>query len=156
MRSLWLLFLCVGCGGEAPSATTPAAGVPVERVDGGALVKAPAPSEATPNVDLVASIHVVAPTERDVTPTARTKLFDELARIVETAKQQQTAAGPRVFGVSPENAAGKLGLENGDVIVGFGDKPPTHEGLEAFRGAQSFVIRVQRRGAPLELVVHMR
>ncbi|MFO0579292.1 MAG: hypothetical protein U1A78_35265 [Polyangia bacterium] len=75
------------------------------------------------------------------------------ARIVPVTAQGQVR-GFRLFGLRPDSLPGRLGLVNGDLVLGVNGQPLTTPdralgALAALRGADSAIFNLEREGQPL-------
>jgi hypothetical protein len=179
--------LSVNTGGRVPRARAAEAidaalqlrGLELRQVGAGYLIEAKAPTgEATASallyalppwdVDpaaankLLAAVREVSPLEREVREEARDLIFANLAGTLLTTEVRflhETDTSIRVLGIRPDSVLSKLGLENGDVVTGFGARDASAESallaLADLATATEGALRITRRGKPVMLRYRM-
>jgi len=128
-------------------------------------LKAPtaAPDAAT---EIAANIQRVSDSEVNLSRPAFEKLYDNVLelgqhlRVVPETKDGRRV-GVRLFGVRPGTWLSALGIQNGDRIEsvnGFNCAEPEKlfEAYARLRTASDLDVKLNRRGAPAELAVHIR
>jgi general secretion pathway protein C len=128
-------------------------------------MKAPVAAAAAPS-EIAANVERLSDTEFNLSRAAFENLFDnvlELGRHLKVVPESKDGrrVGVRLFGVRPATWLAALGVQNGDRIEsinGFNCAEP-EKLLEAYarlRTAAELHVKLTRRGAPVELAVHIR
>ena len=144
--------------------TLPAAPAPA------AAVAPPPPAPAGgPNpvpADIASKIQKVSDTEFNIDRSVVDKILENQAELMKSARivpetKDGKVLGIRLFGIRPDTLLGTLGLQNGDrleSINGFNMGSP-EKALEAYarlRTASQLDVTVNRRGAPVAIVHHIK
>jgi len=133
-----------------------------------APVMAPPPSNGPSAVpaDIASKIQKVSDTEFNIDRSVVDKILENQAELMKSARivpetKDGKVLGIRLFGIRPETLLGTLGLQNGDrleSINGFNMGSP-EKALEAYarlRTASQLDVTVNRRGAPVSIVHHIK
>jgi general secretion pathway protein C len=130
----------------------------------------PPPSQADPSDDLLAvirrKIDKLSDTEFNIDRSAVDKILENQALLMKSARifpetKDGKVLGIRLLGFRPDTLLGSLGLQSGDrleSINGF-DMGSPEKALEAYarlRTASQLDIRVNRRGAAVSIVHHIK
>jgi general secretion pathway protein C len=116
--------------------------------------------------DIASKIHKISDTEFDIDRSVVDKILENQAELMKSARivpetKDGKVLGIRLFGIRPETLLGTLGLQNGDrleSINGFNMGSP-EKALEAYarlRTASQLDVTVNRRGAPVSIVHHIK
>ncbi|HYP78199.1 MAG TPA: type II secretion system protein GspC [Polyangiaceae bacterium] len=141
-----------------PAAAAPAAAAPP-----------PPPPSGGPNpvpADIASKIQKISDTEFNIDRSVVDKILENQAELMKSARivpetKDGKVLGIRLFGIRPETLLGTLGLQNGDrleSINGFNMGSP-EKALEAYarlRTASQLDVTVNRRGAPVSIVHHIK
>jgi len=142
-----------------PAAPAPAAAAPPP----------PPPPSGGPNpvpADIASKIQKISDTEFNIDRSVVDKILENQAELMKSARivpetKDGKVLGIRLFGIRPETLLGTLGLQNGDrleSINGFNMGSP-EKALEAYarlRTASQLDVTVNRRGAPVAIVHHIK
>jgi hypothetical protein len=130
----------------------------------------PAPPTRASDVDgvlaeIVSSVHEVSPLEHTMSRRAADLVqqnSDILLREARIVPEQQAGkrAGIRLFGVRPDGLASHLGFENGDLVTqlqgkSVADPASMLDALQAIKTSDRIEFQLQRKGAPVKLVVRI-
>ena len=143
-----------------PAAASPAAAAPTPP---------PPPPSGGPNpvpADIASKIQKVSDTEFNIDRSVVDKILENQAELMKSARivpetKDGKVLGIRLFGIRPDTLLGTLGLQNGDrleSINGFNMGSP-EKALEAYarlRTASQLDVTVNRRGAPVSIVHHIK
>lgn len=143
-----------------PAAAAPAAAAPTPP---------PPPPSGGPNpvpADIASKIQKVSDTEFNIDRSVVDKILENQAELMKSARivpetKDGKVLGIRLFGIRPDTLLGTLGLQNGDrleSINGFNMGSP-EKALEAYarlRTASQLDVTVNRRGAPVSIVHHIK
>ncbi len=124
---------------------------------------------SSPIDDVLAGVRVVSPTERIVTRHAVDVFLAHMESLLGDVRAEPVTAngktmGVRLFGVSPRNVAGAVGLENGDQLVGIDGKSLFDQGeglgelldrLKRAFGSNEIELDVVHPGPPTKLPIHV-
>jgi general secretion pathway protein C len=142
----------------APAAAAPAAPAPEPpKTTGGPPALNPA---------IAAKIHKVSDTEFNIERSVVDEIMENQAELMKSARivpeqKDGKVVGVRLFGIRPDTLLGTLGLQNGDrleTLNGFNMASP-EKALEAYarlRTASSLNVKVNRRGAPVSIDLHIK
>jgi general secretion pathway protein C len=111
--------------------------------------------------EMAAKIQKVSDSEFNVDRSVVDKILENQAELMRSARivpetKDGKVVGVRLFGIRPDTLLGTLGLQNGDrleSINGF-DMASPEKALEAYarlRTANNLAVKVNRRGAPLNI-----
>jgi len=137
-----------------------------------------APAAATPeppkttggppalNPAIAAKIHKVSDTEFNIERSVVDEIMENQAELMKSARivpeqKDGKVVGVRLFGIRPDTLLGTLGLQNGDrleTLNGFNMASP-EKALEAYarlRTASALNVKVNRRGAPVSIDLHIK
>jgi len=142
-----------------PAAATPAAP---------AAPEPPKPGGGPPALDpaIAAKIHKVSDTEFNIDRSVVDQILENQAELMKSARivpeqKDGKVVGVRMFGIRPDTLLGQLGLQNGDrleTLNGFNMASP-EKALEAYarlRTASALNVKVNRRGAPVSIDLHIK
>ena len=129
----------------------------------------PPRSEGSPPpllADITSKIERISDTEFNIDRSVVDKILENQAELMKSARivpetKDGKVLGIRLFGIRPETLLGTLGLQNGDrleSINGFNMGSP-EKALEAYarlRTASQLDVTVNRRGAPVSIVHHIK
>ncbi|HET7542525.1 MAG TPA: type II secretion system protein GspC [Polyangiaceae bacterium] len=129
----------------------------------------PPPASGGPSAvpaDIASKIQKVSDTEFNIDRSVVDKILENQAELMKSARivpetKDGKVLGIRLFGIRPETLLGTLGLQNGDrleSINGFNMGSP-EKALEAYarlRTASQLDVTVNRRGAPVSIVHHIK
>jgi len=129
----------------------------------------PPPPSGGPNpvpADIASKIQRISDTEFNIDRSVVDKILENQAELMKSARivpetKDGKVLGIRLFGIRPETLLGTLGLQNGDrleSINGFNMGSP-EKALEAYarlRTASQLDVTVNRRGAPVSIVHHIK
>ncbi|HYQ29571.1 MAG TPA: type II secretion system protein GspC [Polyangiaceae bacterium] len=129
----------------------------------------PPPPSGGPNpvpADIASKIQKVSDTEFNIDRSVVDKILENQAELMKSARivpetKDGKVLGIRLFGIKPDTLLGTLGLQNGDrleSINGFNMGSP-EKALEAYarlRTASQLDVTVNRRGAPVSIVHHIK
>jgi len=129
----------------------------------------PPPPSGGPNpvpADIASKIQRISDTEFNIDRSVVDKILENQAELMKSARivpetKDGKVLGIRLFGIRPETLLGTLGLQNGDrleSINGFNMGSP-EKALEAYarlRTASQLDVTVNRRGAPVAIVHHIK
>ena len=129
----------------------------------------PPPPSGGPNpvpADIASKIQKVSDTEFNIDRSVVDKILEYQAELMKSARivpetKDGKVLGIRLFGIKPDTLLGTLGLQNGDrleSINGFNMGSP-EKALEAYarlRTASQLDVTVNRRGAPVSIVHHIK
>ncbi|HEY3253975.1 MAG TPA: type II secretion system protein GspC [Polyangiaceae bacterium] len=129
----------------------------------------PPPPSGGPNpvpADIASKIQKISDTEFNIDRSVVDKILENQAELMKSARivpetKDGKVLGIRLFGIRPETLLGTLGLQNGDrleSINGFNMGSP-EKALEAYarlRTASQLDVTVNRRGAPVSIVHHIK
>ena len=129
----------------------------------------PPPSNTGPSTvppDIASRIQKVSDTEFNIDRSVVDKILENQAELMKSARivpetKDGKVLGIRLFGIKPDTLLGTLGLQNGDrleSINGFNMGSP-EKALEAYarlRTASQLDVTVNRRGAPVSIVHHIK
>jgi len=130
---------------------------------------APPPPTGGPSAvpaDIASKIQKISDTEFNIDRSVVDKILENQAELMKSARivpetKDGKVLGIRLFGIRPETLLGTLGLQNGDrleSINGFNMGSP-EKALEAYarlRTASQLDVTVNRRGAPVSIVHHIK
>ena len=130
---------------------------------------APPPPAGGPSpvpADIASKIQKLSDTEFNIDRSVVDKILENQAELMKSARivpetKDGKVLGIRLFGIRPETLLGTLGLQNGDrleAINGFNMGSP-EKALEAYarlRTAPELNVTVNRRGAPVSIVHHIK
>ena len=116
--------------------------------------------------DIASKIQKISDTEFNIDRSVVDKILENQAELMKSARivpetKDGKVLGIRLFGIRPETLLGTLGLQNGDrleSINGFNMGSP-EKALEAYarlRTASQLDVTVNRRGAPVAIVHHIK
>lgn len=115
--------------------------------------------------EVLRSIREISPTDHAVTQRGLDLFLENQSSLMRSARIVPEQAGGktvgiRMFGVRPDSVLGRLGFENGDRLERVMGKPMStpEQALEvyaAMRSAKVIEIDLNRRGAPLKLIVRV-
>ena len=116
--------------------------------------------------DIASKIQKISDTEFNIDRSVVDKILENQAELMKSARivpetKDGKVLGIRLFGIRPETLLGTLGLQNGDrleSINGFNMGSP-EKALEAYarlRTASQLDVTVNRRGAPVSIVHHIK
>jgi general secretion pathway protein C len=144
----------------APAAAPAAAATPAP--------EAPKPAGGPPSLDpaIAAKIHKVSDTEFNIDRSVVDQILENQAELMKSARivpeqKDGKVVGVRMFGIRPDTLLGALGLQNGDrleTLNGFNMASP-EKALEAYarlRTASALNVKVNRRGAPVSIDLHIK
>jgi general secretion pathway protein C len=142
----------------AAAATGPATPLPPPPTSSGGPNPVPA--------DIASKIQKVSDTEFNIDRSVVDKILENQAELMKSARivpetKDGKVLGIRLFGIRPDTLLGTLGLQNGDrleSINGFNMGSP-EKALEAYarlRTASQLDVTVNRRGAPVSIVHHIK
>ncbi|RYZ07821.1 MAG: general secretion pathway protein GspC [Myxococcales bacterium] len=142
----------------AAAAPTPAAPAP----------EPPKPASGAPSLDpaIASKIQKVSDTEFNIDRSVIDKIMENQAELMKSARivpeqKDGKVVGVRLFGIRPDTLLGTLGLQNGDrleTLNGFNMASP-EKALEAYarlRTASNLNVKVNRRGAPVSIDLHIK
>ncbi len=129
----------------------------------------PQPPGAAPSLmpEIASKIQKVSPTEFNIDRAVVEKVLENQAELMRSARivpekgADGNVVGVRLFGIRPDTLLGTLGFQNGDrleSINGFNMASP-EKALEAYarlRTAPNLEIKVNRRGQPVNLDMHIK
>ena len=140
------------------AAAAPAAAVP----------DPPKPAGGPPSLDpaIASKIHKVSDTEFNIDRSVVDQILENQAELMKSARivpeqKDGKVVGVRMFGIRPDTLLGALGLQNGDrleTLNGFNMASP-EKALEAYarlRTASALNVKVNRRGAPVSIDLHIK
>lgn len=118
------------------------------------------------NPAIAAKIHKVSDTEFNIERSVVDEIMENQAELMKSARivpeqKDGKVVGVRLFGIRPDTLLGTLGLQNGDrleTLNGFNMASP-EKALEAYarlRTASSLNVKVNRRGAPVSIDLHIK
>ncbi len=127
---------------------------------------APAGGPSPVPADIASKIQKISDTEFNIDRSVVDKILENQAELMKSARivpetKDGKVLGIRLFGIRPETLLGTLGLQNGDrleSINGFNMGSP-EKALEAYarlRTAPELAVTVNRRGAPVNIVHHIK
>lgn len=142
----------------APVAATPAA-----------APEPPKPAGSGPpalDPAIASKIHKVSDTEFNIDRSVVDQILENQAELMKSARivpeqKDGKVVGVRLFGIRPDTLLGQLGLQNGDrleTLNGFNMASP-EKALEAYarlRTASALNVKVNRRGAPVSIDLHIK
>ena len=144
----------------APAAAPAAAATPAP--------EPPKPAGGPPSLDpaIAAKIHKVSDTEFNIDRSVVDQILENQAELMKSARivpeqKDGKVVGVRMFGIRPDTLLGALGLQNGDrleTLNGFNMASP-EKALEAYarlRTASALNVKVNRRGAPVSIDLHIK
>ena len=128
----------------------------------------PKPSGGPPSLDpaIASKIHKVSDTEFNIDRSVVDQILENQAELMKSARivpeqKDGKVVGVRLFGIRPDTLLGALGLQNGDrleTLNGFNMASP-EKALEAYarlRTASALNVKVNRRGAPVSIDLHIK
>lgn len=128
----------------------------------------PKPTGGPPSLDpaIAAKIHKVSDTEFNIDRSVVDQILENQAELMKSARivpeqKDGKVVGVRLFGIRPDTLLGSLGLQNGDrleTLNGFNMASP-EKALEAYarlRTASALNVKVNRRGAPVSIDLHIK
>jgi general secretion pathway protein C len=128
----------------------------------------PKPTSGPPALDpaLASKIHKVSDTEFNIDRSVVDTILENQAELMKSARivpeqKDGKVVGVRLFGIRPDTLLGSLGLQNGDrleTLNGFNMASP-EKALEAYarlRTAPNLNVKVNRRGAPVSIDLHIK
>ena len=147
----------VPAAAPAPAAAAPAATPEPPKTTGGPPALNPA---------IAAKIHKVSDTEFNIERSVVDEIMENQAELMKSARivpeqKDGKVVGVRLFGIRPDTLLGTLGLQNGDrleTLNGFNMASP-EKALEAYarlRTASALNVKVNRRGAPVSIDLHIK
>jgi len=115
---------------------------------------------------IASKIHKVSDTEFNIDRSVVDQILENQAELMKSARivpeqKDGKVVGVRMFGIRPDTLLGSLGLQNGDrleTLNGFNMASP-EKALEAYarlRTASSLNVKVNRRGAPVSIDLHIK
>jgi general secretion pathway protein C len=130
--------------------------------------EAPKPASGAPALDpaIASKIQKVSDTEFNIDRSVIDKIMENQAELMKSARivpeqKDGKVVGVRLFGIRPDTLLGTLGLQNGDrleTLNGFNMASP-EKALEAYarlRTASNLNVKVNRRGAPVSIDLHIK
>lgn len=147
----------VPAAAPAPAAAAPAPTPEPPKTTGGPPALNPA---------IAAKIHKVSDTEFNIERSVVDEIMENQAELMKSARivpeqKDGKVVGVRLFGIRPDTLLGTLGLQNGDrleTLNGFNMASP-EKALEAYarlRTASALNVKVNRRGAPVSIDLHIK
>jgi general secretion pathway protein C len=128
----------------------------------------PKPTGGPPALDpaIASKIHKVSDTEFNIDRSVVDQILENQAELMKSARivpeqKDGKVVGVRMFGIRPDTLLGQLGLQNGDrleTLNGFNMASP-EKALEAYarlRTASALNVKVNRRGAPVSIDLHIK
>jgi general secretion pathway protein C len=127
------------------------------------------PPGAAPSImpEILSKIQKISPTEFNIDRSVVEKVLENQAELMKSARivpekgADGNVVGIRLFGIRPDTLLGTLGFQNGDrleTINGFNMASP-EKALEAYarlRTAPNLEIKVNRRGQPVSMDMHIK
>ncbi len=145
---------------QPPVAAAPAPAAPTP--------EPPKPASGAPALDpaIASKIQKVSDTEFNIDRSVIDKIMENQAELMKSARivpeqKDGKVVGVRLFGIRPDTLLGTLGLQNGDrleTLNGFNMASP-EKALEAYarlRTASNLNVKVNRRGAPVSIDLHIK
>lgn len=133
-----------------------------------AVPEPPKPAGGPPSLDpaIASKIHKVSDTEYNIDRSVVDQILENQAELMKSARivpeqKDGKVVGVRMFGIRPDTLLGALGLQNGDrleTLNGFNMASP-EKALEAYarlRTASALNVKVNRRGAPVSIDLHIK
>lgn len=128
----------------------------------------PKPTSGAPSLppDIASKIQKISDTEYNIDRSVVDKILENQAELMKSARivpeqKDGKVVGVRMFGIRPDTLLGALGLQNGDrleTLNGFNMASP-EKALEAYarlRTASNLNVKVNRRGAPVSIDLHIK
>lgn len=128
----------------------------------------PPPTSGAPPLppNIASKIQKVSDTEYNIERSVVDQVLENQAELMKSARivpeqKDGKVVGVRLFGIRPDTLLGALGLQNGDrleTLNGFNLASP-EKALEAYarlRTASNLNVKVNRRGAPVSIDLHIK